>query len=492
MLVRSVPSNKREQDVLPEYLAQVTGVPLHRILGIRSLRNRIAHNGTSSVPDTEARRAAKTIHKMQHALDQRAERHADRRATDPVTHQAAVLLGEIQTLINVDGGRLGAVHHALNELAQEISAYEVNDDAVTALTKSVLELRRLAKSDDTALPGLARALEILGWALRKAGRAEAALPFAEEQVSVCRSLLNHAEPEGQADHAKALADLGITLCLLDRGTEAAAVLHEAVAIARSAMEKGCPTPDELPGYLFQLSFSLHRAGRSEEALAAADEAVRLETQLRINDPTREARDLAQYMEQLASCLFELGNDSAAESAVREAAAIYRQAGRDEPSDEDQSVARIVVYRPLRFIGAINALVLEIDGVRRSKIRCNQEITIDVEPGSHVFQARQGRGSKSPTFEFVAWPGEEIRITVRPVGTFSLIVQMMAFILGLILDPKSADWPYMLHLHVEYCIYVFRRPSRVMTAAAGSAALRSSPGADYGTARVASIENRSRR
>lgn len=66
-LVQMVPPSQRTRQ-LPEYLAGATGVPLRRIVAVRGIRNRIAHEGTHSVSDENARRAAQTIREMQRAL----------------------------------------------------------------------------------------------------------------------------------------------------------------------------------------------------------------------------------------------------------------------------------------------------------------------------------------------------------------------------------------------------------------------------------------
>jgi hypothetical protein len=67
-LTRMVPADKRDPAQLPGYLATVTGVPRRRVLVVRSVRNRIAHEGTHSVSDAEARQAAQTIRQMEGAL----------------------------------------------------------------------------------------------------------------------------------------------------------------------------------------------------------------------------------------------------------------------------------------------------------------------------------------------------------------------------------------------------------------------------------------
>lgn len=66
-LVRMVPPAWRTRQ-LPEYLARETGVPVGRVAAVREIRNRIAHEGTYSVPEAQARRAARTIREMQAAL----------------------------------------------------------------------------------------------------------------------------------------------------------------------------------------------------------------------------------------------------------------------------------------------------------------------------------------------------------------------------------------------------------------------------------------
>jgi tetratricopeptide (TPR) repeat protein len=348
-LARTVPSNKSGPDQLPEYLAEVTGVPCHRVLEIRAVRNRIAHEGTSSVSDEEAGRVATTIREMQGVLDQIPESRIGAQDAGPITHLAAVLLAEVEELCSRDGGSPSALEQAIAGLQQKLVESEPNNDLVMALDKAVRELRRfknrrvkeysnlLAVSGRQfrlsyvgIVPAFADLLRLLVRVHCKAGHAAVALPLAEEYVGIRKSLMNDQLMDDEQvdddafwerkDFGDALIVLGQTLGRLGRHHEAASVKQQAVALARETW----PLSADLPFCLVDVALSLSDAGRPVEALTAADEALYWETQLRREDPNRDTTNLSWALICRSDCLYKLGQFSAAKSTMREATAMSPQ------------------------------------------------------------------------------------------------------------------------------------------------------------------------
>ncbi|HEU5155365.1 MAG TPA: tetratricopeptide repeat protein [Streptosporangiaceae bacterium] len=171
-----------------------------------------------------------------------------------------------------------------------------------------------------------------------AGRFETALSLAEEHVRLRRpAMSNTATPEQRFHYARALAQIGRNLHLLDRHHEAAATLEKAITIIReSGREQWLPS---LAEYLRLRSRCLRIIGRAEEALASAEEVVTLETQLRLDDPVGDPSHLARALEDLAYCLSKLERYSDAASASREAVSLRRQPTANESTDARYDLAR---------------------------------------------------------------------------------------------------------------------------------------------------------
>lgn len=78
--------------------------------------------------------------------------------------------------------------------------------------------------------------------------------------------------------------------------------------------------------------------------------------------------------------------------------------------------RIVLTRPGdAYRDKFRAYRLEVDGVRRAKIRAGQTVEVEVEPGMHVVQARiSWTGSQARHIDIA--PGQEVLLRVEPAGT----------------------------------------------------------------------------
>ncbi|HZM75628.1 MAG TPA: hypothetical protein VFC19_07865 [Candidatus Limnocylindrales bacterium] len=80
-----------------------------------------------------------------------------------------------------------------------------------------------------------------------------------------------------------------------------AAAQEAVRQIRQAGGAGCHVLLQLAVHLINVQRCLSEVGRFEEALAAAQEAVSVEAQIQLADPTVDPSGLADALENLASC-----------------------------------------------------------------------------------------------------------------------------------------------------------------------------------------------
>jgi tetratricopeptide (TPR) repeat protein len=252
------------------------------------------------------------------------------REPDPrlVAHVASTLQSEVDALA-AGSGRPSDVWDALDDLGRMIPATRgANDDVIEALTKTVAELRQIAMYDKAAVRMLAVALDMLAGMHRMALRPELALPLAEEHLTIRRSQLAEDPGPHQCSWcARALSEFGRTMGLLKRHHEALAAFREAVALARVARDAGLPAA-HLADYLSFLSQCLSALDRQEEALAAAEERVELEAQLRLADPLGNPARLAEALYSLCRRLAALGRWRAAAATAQEVVALERQLAAD--------------------------------------------------------------------------------------------------------------------------------------------------------------------
>jgi hypothetical protein len=88
-------------------------------------------------------------------------------------------------------------------------------------------------------------------------------------------------------------------------------------------------------------------------------------------------------------------------------------------------AKIIFIRPGGlYRDALRSYALEVDDVRRGRIKPGQTVAIDVEPGPHTVRARIS-WTGSPRHEVNLGPGEEIRLRVEPAGTPDMALSQLA-------------------------------------------------------------------
>jgi tetratricopeptide (TPR) repeat protein len=138
-------------------------------------------------------------------------------------------------------------------------------------------------------------------------------------------------PDLQADLAGTLNNLANSLGALGRREEALAKAQEAVRIfERLAKARPDAFLPGLAGSLNNLSNSLGALGRREEALAKAQEAARIYEQLAQTRPDAFLPDLAGALNNLALRLADLGRREEALAKAQEAVRIFEQLAKARP------------------------------------------------------------------------------------------------------------------------------------------------------------------
>ncbi|MEQ8249262.1 MAG: tetratricopeptide repeat protein [Alphaproteobacteria bacterium] len=137
------------------------------------------------------------------------------------------------------------------------------------------------------------------------------------------------EPENKAVF---LNNLSNDLSAAGRSAEALAAIEEAVKVNRGlASENPARFAPDLASSLNNLSVHLSAAGRHAEALAAIEEAVKVYRGLASANPARFAPDLAGSLNNLSGCLSDAGRNAEALAAVEEAVAIRRGLASENPA-----------------------------------------------------------------------------------------------------------------------------------------------------------------
>ena len=110
---------------------------------------------------------------------------------------------------------------------------------------------------------------------------------------------------------------------------------------------------DLAGSLNNVANSLSDLGRREEALAAAEEAVRLYQQLAQQRPDAFLPDLATSLNNVANRLSELGRREEALATAEEALLLYRQLAQQPPLEGFRDQYRYLAEHRDRLREAMN-------------------------------------------------------------------------------------------------------------------------------------------
>lgn len=188
--------------------------------------------------------------------------------------------------------------------------------------------------------------------------------------------------EGTADHASIrwlrvivaavenlLELMGIAAALpqdtVSMGELAADVVARIVTILRSAASKDHDTAAQwLGGYLNNLAIRLAQLDRSEDALAALEEAVKLQRRLATAQPAKFTSDLATSLHNLSGCLSGLGRPKDALAAAEEAARHRRRLAAERPHQCTNDLAATLdnLSGCLRQLGRSEAALAELEQV----------------------------------------------------------------------------------------------------------------------------------
>ena len=164
-----------------------------------------------------------------------------------------------------------------------------------------------------------------GWA--DVGRDTEALAGSEVEVAMYRYLVKHTPKDAMAGLARALSNNSVRLGAVGRTEDALAAIEEAVEVSRR-VEDG--DPDLLAGSLVNLALAMGPVGRREEALRAGTEALAILRRLAEDDPEEFEPSLAVCLANVAIGLSDAGRLAEALSAGDEAVTIYRRLTEGRP------------------------------------------------------------------------------------------------------------------------------------------------------------------
>ncbi|WLW55289.1 tetratricopeptide repeat protein [Streptomyces sp. YU58] len=233
-----------------------------------------------------------------------------------------------------------AVGTVFNHLAIRLHCAGLREEALVAIQKAIPVWRHLVRTEPQVHePGLAIALDNLGYFLAEVGRRDEALPPTEEAVGLLRRLAA-AKPQVHApDFAESLTNLSNRLAEAGRGDEALASSEEAIQIYRTlAAAKPRAHEPNLAMALDNLGNRLAEAGRLNEALPPTEEAVAIRRRLASAKPQVHAPDFANSLSNLGNRLAEAGRGDEALPLAEEAAEIYRTLAGINPQAHQPNLA----------------------------------------------------------------------------------------------------------------------------------------------------------
>jgi tetratricopeptide (TPR) repeat protein len=178
------------------------------------------------------------------------------------------------------------------------------DEALVESAESIGIYRRLAAdSPSEHLPGLAEALNFLGYRLIKAGRVQEALPYVEEAVQIYRGLAEAYSGGHLLSFAGSLSNLCAAVSMGGDPARSLPLAEEAVAITQKIAASGDPLA--LTGYGFtlnNLTATLLRLGRTDDAMPLAQEAVAIFQRVADLEPWGDRHALRTAQVNLAAAL----------------------------------------------------------------------------------------------------------------------------------------------------------------------------------------------
>ncbi|MEU4038257.1 tetratricopeptide repeat protein, partial [Streptomyces collinus] len=213
---------------------------------------------------------------------------------------------------------------------------------VTVLARAAIAHYNAGRTTDSkrVVHVLDTALETAPLAYRALQTASAALPYPSRIIAPfalrLAASLAHANMRPAQDNPAALAaslsNLGVRLAEAGRRDEALTAAEEAVEIYRRlAADNPTAHGPDLALSLSNLGVRLADAGRRNEALTVAEEAVEIRRRLAADNPTAHGPDLALSLSNLGVQLAAVGRRDEAFTAAEEAVEIYRRLAADNPT-----------------------------------------------------------------------------------------------------------------------------------------------------------------
>src|ERR1019366_4601083 len=239
------------------------------------------------------------------------------------------------------GARLAAAHllHSLPSLWRPALAI-----ALRVAGPFALALREQAERQFATEAGAQPEADAsLPWQLLSASIPLRHSALAELALIASQALLRHVRTDDDemstAERAGSLNNLGIRLSEAGRREEALAPAQEAVTLRRQLAQANpaAHTPN-LAMSLNNLGNQLSGAGRREEALAPAQEAVTLYRQLAQANPAAHPPDLAAALNNLGNQLSGAGRREEALAPAQEAVTLYRQLAQANPAAHTPDLA----------------------------------------------------------------------------------------------------------------------------------------------------------
>ncbi|MDT0448559.1 tetratricopeptide repeat protein [Streptomyces hesseae] len=272
-------------------------------------------------------------HRLANSLNTYAHRLNDVRRTADALEAAHESVRLHRTLTETEPGAFRAdLAMSLDTLATQLEETGHPEDALRTGEESVTLYRLLAEQrPDAPLEDLACALNNLSRRLNTLGRADEALSALDEVVRIRRRSVT-ADPVGRSRSALAGALLARTHCLGDMGRteDAVPAAAEAVKLYRGLVgedadlyERGFATA--LSGHWLVLS----RAGHTSEALAVLEESIKVSG--RLLEREQDAGSAPAYGDELyvlATQLSAAGRPDDAARVMRKALAAHREAAGD--------------------------------------------------------------------------------------------------------------------------------------------------------------------
>ncbi|WP_281154721.1 tetratricopeptide repeat protein [Streptomyces sp. HYC2] len=213
-------------------------------------------------------------------------------------------------------------------------------DAGAAVVVYRLAHHRLANTQDAYEH--ARVRENLAKRLHYAGLHEEAATAAQDALPACRHLVkaNRAHEPGLASM---LNSVGIYLSEAGRSEEALTPAREAVAIRRrlAQTKPGAHQHENLAMALMSLGSWLSEVGRAEEALACTREAVAIHRRLSDADPAVHQYTLAGLLGNFGIDLSENGQRDEAVAVTQEAVTLFRRLAGTDPVAHQYSLALVL-------------------------------------------------------------------------------------------------------------------------------------------------------